>query len=94
MPYSWDEPSLPHFLALQVQGATEAKEVSLMQFGQLGKLYYESYVYIAATATFVKWYSEQCGNPVSLYVFLPQQLWTVFNIWISERFSRVPRVRP
>jgi len=55
VPYSWDEPSLPHFLALQVQGATEAKEVSLMQFGQLGKLYYESYVYIAATTTFMKW---------------------------------------
>lgn len=54
VPYSWDEPTLPHFLALQVQGATEAKEVSLMQFGQLGKLYYESYVYIAASATFMK----------------------------------------
>lgn len=73
VPYSWDEPSLPHFLALQVQGATEAKEVSLMQFGQLGKLYYESYVYIAATATFIRWYlTINSDHMLSMHVFLLQ----------------------
>ena len=36
----------------QVQGSHEVKEFDMESFGERGKLYYESYFYIAALATF------------------------------------------
>ena len=52
VPYSWDETTLPERLCLQVQGNQEVKEFDLESFGERGKLYYERYFYIAASATF------------------------------------------
>ena len=54
MPYAWDEPTLPERLCLQAKGSREVKEFDLGKFGPQGKLYYESYFYITATATFPK----------------------------------------
>lgn len=42
----------PHTPSLQVQGTQEEKEFDLESFGERGRLYYERYFYIAASATF------------------------------------------
>ena len=52
IPYAWDEPMFRDRLCLQVKGSQEIKEFDLNTFGPKGKLYYESYIYLAAVATF------------------------------------------
>ena len=51
VPYSWDEHTLAECLCVSVKPGSELK-VDLEVFGQKGKLYYESYFYIAAYSTF------------------------------------------
>ena len=52
VPYAWDEPTFHKKLCVQVKGSREVKEFDLNFFGPQGKLYYESYFYIAALETF------------------------------------------
>ena len=52
IPYAWDEITRPKKLCLQVKGSRESQELDFETFGARGKLYYESYFYIAAAATF------------------------------------------
>lgn len=54
VPYAWDEPTYPERLSLQVKGSREIKEFDMNTFGPKDKLYYESYFYITAVATFPK----------------------------------------
>ena len=54
VPYSWDEPTCPEKLCVQVKGSQDSKEFDFESFGTRGKLYYERYCYIAAAATFPK----------------------------------------
>ncbi len=51
VPYSWDEHTHPEYLNVSVKGGGELK-VDLGSFGTKGKVYYESYFYIAAYFTF------------------------------------------
>jgi len=52
VPYAWDESTFCKRMCVQVKGSQEVKEFDLNTFGPLGKLYYESYFYIAAVETF------------------------------------------
>ena len=51
VPYSWDEHTLPERLCMGVKGARQVN-VDLESFGPKEKIYYESYFYIVAYATF------------------------------------------
>lgn len=51
VPYSWDEHMLPECLCVEVKGGEELR-FDLETFGPKGKVYYESYFYIVACATF------------------------------------------
>lgn len=51
--YAWDEPTLPPFILLAVKGAGSSEITCSMNDFQDGKqLYYENFIYIAATHTF------------------------------------------
>ncbi|NXH25442.1 VP13D protein, partial [Myiagra hebetior] len=51
--YAWDEPVLPPFILLTVKGAGSSEVVCCMNdFQDSKQLYYENFIYIAATYTF------------------------------------------
>ncbi|XP_033375195.1 vacuolar protein sorting-associated protein 13D isoform X3 [Parus major] len=51
--YAWDEPVLPPFIMLTVKGAGSSEVVCCMNdFQDSKQLYYENFIYIAATYTF------------------------------------------
>uniref|UniRef100_A0A8C3DPQ3 Vacuolar protein sorting 13 homolog D n=1 Tax=Corvus moneduloides TaxID=1196302 RepID=A0A8C3DPQ3_CORMO len=51
--YAWDEPVLPPFIMLTVKGAGSSEVVCCMNdFQDAKQLYYENFIYIAATYTF------------------------------------------
>uniref|UniRef100_A0A8C2SX67 Vacuolar protein sorting 13 homolog D n=1 Tax=Coturnix japonica TaxID=93934 RepID=A0A8C2SX67_COTJA len=51
--YAWDEPILPPFIMLTVKGAGSSEIVcSMNDFQDSKQLYYENFIYIAATYTF------------------------------------------
>lgn len=51
--YAWDEPILPPFITLTVKGAGSSEIVcSMNDFQDSKQLYYENFIYIAATHTF------------------------------------------
>lgn len=51
--YAWDEPILPPFITLTVKGAGSSEVMCCMNDFQDSKLlYYENFIYIAATYTF------------------------------------------
>lgn len=51
--YAWDEPVLPPFITLTVKGAGSSEVVCCMNdFQDSKQLYYENFIYIAATYTF------------------------------------------
>ncbi|NXR77120.1 VP13D protein, partial [Pycnonotus jocosus] len=51
--YAWDEPILPPFITLTVKGAGSSEVVCCMNdFQDSKQLYYENFIYIAATYTF------------------------------------------
>ena len=52
MPYAWDEPTALEKLCIQPASTAKSKEFDFDSFGPRGKLYYDSYFYIAAVATF------------------------------------------
>lgn len=51
VPYAWDEHTLPECMCVGVKGGGVLR-VELERFGSKGKVYYESYFYIVAYATF------------------------------------------
>lgn len=51
--YAWDEPILPSFVLVTVKGAGSSEIVcSMNDFQDSKQLYYENFIYIAATYTF------------------------------------------
>lgn len=51
--YACDEPTLPPYLTLTVKGAGSSEVTADMNFfREYNKLYYENFIYIAATHTF------------------------------------------
>ncbi|XP_073441688.1 intermembrane lipid transfer protein VPS13D isoform X3 [Dendrobates tinctorius] len=60
--YAWDEPILPSYITLTVKGAGSSEIVCNMNdFQDSKQLYYENFIYIAATYTF-SGFSLQKGN--------------------------------
>uniref|UniRef100_A0A4X1W290 Vacuolar protein sorting 13 homolog D n=1 Tax=Sus scrofa TaxID=9823 RepID=A0A4X1W290_PIG len=63
--YAWDEPTLPPFITLTVKGAGSSELICNMNdFQDNRQLYYENFIYIAATYTF-SGLQEGTGRPVS-----------------------------
>ena len=51
--YAWDEPTLPPFITLTVKGAGSSElNCNMNDFQDNRQLYYENFIYIAATYTF------------------------------------------
>ncbi|XP_071432103.1 intermembrane lipid transfer protein VPS13D isoform X4 [Pithys albifrons albifrons] len=63
--YAWDEPVLPPFITLTVKGAGSSEVVCCMNdFQDSKQLYYENFIYIAATYTF-SGLQEPSARPVA-----------------------------
>uniref|UniRef100_A0A8D1GNZ7 UBA domain-containing protein n=1 Tax=Sus scrofa TaxID=9823 RepID=A0A8D1GNZ7_PIG len=63
--YAWDEPTLPPFITLTVKGAGSSELICNMNdFQDNRQLYYENFIYIAATYTF-SGLQEGTGRPVA-----------------------------
>uniref|UniRef100_A0A8C8S488 Vacuolar protein sorting 13 homolog D n=1 Tax=Pelusios castaneus TaxID=367368 RepID=A0A8C8S488_9SAUR len=63
--YAWDEPTLPPFIMLTVKGAGSSEiTCSMNDFQDSKQLYYENFIYIAATYTF-SGLQEETGRPVA-----------------------------
>uniref|UniRef100_A0A286Y024 Vacuolar protein sorting 13 homolog D n=1 Tax=Cavia porcellus TaxID=10141 RepID=A0A286Y024_CAVPO len=63
--YAWDEPSLPPFITLTVKGAGSSEvSCNMNDFQDNRQLYYENFIYIAATYTFSGLH-EGTGRPVA-----------------------------
>ncbi|XP_054435700.1 intermembrane lipid transfer protein VPS13D isoform X2 [Pteronotus mesoamericanus] len=63
--YAWDEPTLPPFITLTVKGAGSSEiNCSMNDFQDNRQLYYENFIYIAATYTF-SGLQEGTGRPVA-----------------------------
>ncbi|XP_069096842.1 intermembrane lipid transfer protein VPS13D isoform X1 [Pleurodeles waltl] len=63
--YAWDEPTLPPFISITVKGAGSSEIVCNMNnFQDSRQLYYENFIYIAATYTF-SGFEEETGRPVA-----------------------------
>ncbi|KAJ7306493.1 hypothetical protein JRQ81_009848 [Phrynocephalus forsythii] len=63
--YAWDEPSLPPCITLTVKGAGSSEITCCMDdFQDSKQLYYENFIYIAATYTFSGLQAES-GRPVT-----------------------------
>uniref|UniRef100_A0A6I8NRD1 Vacuolar protein sorting 13 homolog D n=1 Tax=Ornithorhynchus anatinus TaxID=9258 RepID=A0A6I8NRD1_ORNAN len=61
--YAWDEPTLPPFITLTVKGAGSLEiSCSMNDFQDNQQLYYENFIYIAATYTF-SGLQEGTGRP-------------------------------
>ncbi|XP_006866437.1 PREDICTED: vacuolar protein sorting-associated protein 13D isoform X2 [Chrysochloris asiatica] len=62
--YAWDEPTLPPFITLTVKGAGSSEiNCNMNDFQDNRQLYYENFIYIAATYTF-SGLQEAAGRPV------------------------------
>ncbi|KAG8142171.1 hypothetical protein E2320_006129 [Naja naja] len=65
--YAWDEPILPPYITLTVKGAGSSEVTCCMNdFQESKQLYYENFIYIAATYTF-SGVQEETGRPVATY---------------------------
>ncbi|XP_063173560.1 intermembrane lipid transfer protein VPS13D isoform X1 [Candoia aspera] len=63
--YAWDEPTLPPYVTLTVKGAGSSEITCCMNdFQESKQLYYENFIYIAATYTF-SGVQEETGRPVA-----------------------------
>ncbi|XP_031235268.1 vacuolar protein sorting-associated protein 13D isoform X5 [Mastomys coucha] len=63
--YAWDEPTLPPFITLTVKGAGSSEiNCNMNDFQNNQQLYYENFIYIAATYTF-SGLQEGKGRPVA-----------------------------
>ncbi|KAL4666505.1 hypothetical protein H8959_005194, partial [Pygathrix nigripes] len=63
--YAWDEPTLPPFITLTVKGAGSSEiNCNMNDFQDNQQLYYENFIYIAATYTF-SGLQEGTGRPVA-----------------------------
>uniref|UniRef100_A0A2I2YK25 Vacuolar protein sorting 13 homolog D n=1 Tax=Gorilla gorilla gorilla TaxID=9595 RepID=A0A2I2YK25_GORGO len=63
--YAWDEPTLPPFITLTVKGAGSSEiNCNMNDFQDNRQLYYENFIYIAATYTF-SGLQEGTGRPVT-----------------------------
>uniref|UniRef100_A0A8C5KJ01 Vacuolar protein sorting 13D n=1 Tax=Jaculus jaculus TaxID=51337 RepID=A0A8C5KJ01_JACJA len=63
--YAWDEPTLPPFITLTVKGAGSSEiSCNMNDFQDNRQLYYENFIYIAATYTF-SGLQEGTGRPVA-----------------------------
>ncbi|XP_054993601.1 intermembrane lipid transfer protein VPS13D isoform X1 [Sorex araneus] len=63
--YAWDEPTLPPFITLSVKGAGSSEiNCNMNDFQDNRQLYYENFIYIAATYTF-SGLQEVTGRPVA-----------------------------
>ncbi|ETE58023.1 Vacuolar protein sorting-associated protein 13D, partial [Ophiophagus hannah] len=63
--YAWDEPTLPPYITLTVKGAGSSEVTCYMNdFQESKQLYYENFIYIAATYTF-SGVQEETGRPVA-----------------------------
>ncbi|XP_043780095.1 vacuolar protein sorting-associated protein 13D isoform X3 [Cervus elaphus] len=63
--YAWDEPTLPPFITLTVKGAGSSEiSCNMNDFQDNQQLYYENFIYIAATYTF-SGLQEGTGRPVT-----------------------------
>ncbi|XP_073089324.1 intermembrane lipid transfer protein VPS13D isoform X7 [Manis javanica] len=63
--YAWDEPALPPFITLTVKGAGSSEiTCNMNDFQDNRQLYYENFIYIAATYTF-SGLQEGTGRPVA-----------------------------
>ncbi|XP_013911016.1 PREDICTED: vacuolar protein sorting-associated protein 13D-like, partial [Thamnophis sirtalis] len=63
--YAWDEPTLPPYVTLTVKGAGSSEVTCCMNdFQESKQLYYENFIYIAATYTF-SGVQEESGRPVA-----------------------------
>ncbi|XP_073937433.1 intermembrane lipid transfer protein VPS13D isoform X8 [Castor canadensis] len=63
--YAWDEPTLPPFITLTVKGAGSSEiSCNMNDFQDNRQLYYENFIYIAATHTF-SGLQEGTGRPVA-----------------------------
>ncbi|XP_030661823.1 vacuolar protein sorting-associated protein 13D isoform X1 [Nomascus leucogenys] len=63
--YAWDEPTLPPFITLTVKGAGSSEiNCNMNDFQDNRQLYYENFIYIAATYTF-SGLQEGAGRPVA-----------------------------
>ncbi|XP_070330415.1 intermembrane lipid transfer protein VPS13D isoform X10 [Odocoileus virginianus] len=63
--YAWDEPTLPPFVTLTVKGAGSSEiSCNMNDFQDNQQLYYENFIYIAATYTF-SGLQEGTGRPVT-----------------------------
>ncbi|XP_044308193.1 vacuolar protein sorting-associated protein 13D isoform X3 [Varanus komodoensis] len=63
--YAWDEPTLGPFITLTVKGAGSSEVTcSMNNFQESKQLYYENFIYIAATYTF-SGLQEDTGRPVA-----------------------------
>ncbi|XP_047373475.1 intermembrane lipid transfer protein VPS13D isoform X3 [Sciurus carolinensis] len=63
--YAWDEPTLPPFITLTVKGAGSSEiSCNMNDFQDNRQLYYENFIYIAATYTF-SGLQEGTGRPGS-----------------------------
>uniref|UniRef100_A0A8D0BUC4 Vacuolar protein sorting 13 homolog D n=1 Tax=Salvator merianae TaxID=96440 RepID=A0A8D0BUC4_SALMN len=63
--YAWDEPTLPPYITLTVKGAGSSEiTCSMDDFQDSKQLYYENFIYIAATYTF-SGLQEEAGRPVA-----------------------------
>ncbi|XP_029434245.1 vacuolar protein sorting-associated protein 13D isoform X2 [Rhinatrema bivittatum] len=62
--YAWDEPSLPPYITLTVKGAGSSEiSFNMNEFQDGRQLYYENFIYIAATYTFSG--SQEGTRPVA-----------------------------
>jgi len=71
VPYAWDEPTLDHYLTLTVPSGTTAT-YNLDQIGEGEQLWYQSYFFITATATFGRCVKVDCN--------LSLQWWRILKI--------------
>ncbi|XP_039698117.1 intermembrane lipid transfer protein VPS13D isoform X2 [Pteropus medius] len=63
--YAWDEPTLPPFITLTVKGAGSSEvNCNMNDFQDNRQLYYENFIYIAATYTF-SGLQKGTGRPVA-----------------------------
>lgn len=74
--YACDEPTLPPHLTLTAKGAGSSEVTADMNFfREYNKLYYENFIYIAATHTFSRYGS--CPLTFDLQSSLPGLTWTL-----------------
>lgn len=60
--YAWDEPTLPSYITLTVKGAGSSEVTADMNFfRENNKLYYENFIYIAASYTFSQYVQGRRG---------------------------------